>query len=134
MTAQDDDCFTVTITAPASRAIGRMDPKVVDAVLAFIDGPLADSPMRVTKPLTGELVGKRSGYVGIAFRVLVEVDESQRTVWVLRVAHRADVYRPWQLRRPRASPRLLVTRRSTRTHADDNGGEGSAPLRLTPCT
>ncbi len=62
-------------------------------MLEFIDGPLIDNPVRVTKPLTGELEGKRSGYVGIAFRVLVEVDESQRTVWVLRVAHRADVHR-----------------------------------------
>jgi mRNA interferase RelE/StbE len=50
--------------------------------------------MRVTKPLTGELEGRRSGYVGIAFRVLVEVDESHRVVWVIRVAHRADAYRP----------------------------------------
>jgi len=61
--------------------------------LAFIAGPLADNPMRVTKPLTGELAGKRSGYVGIAFRVLVEIDEPRRIVWVLKVAHRADVYR-----------------------------------------
>lgn len=94
MTAQDDDRFTVRITAPASRAIGRMDAKAVDAVLAFIDGQLASNPMRATKPLTGELEAKRSGYVGIAYRVLVEVDENQRIVWVLRVAHRADVYRP----------------------------------------
>jgi mRNA interferase RelE/StbE len=94
VTAEGDDRYTVRITAPASRAIGRLETKLVDAVLAFIDGPLADNPMRVTKPLTGELEGKRSGYVGIAFRVLVEVDENQRTVWVLRVAHRADVYRP----------------------------------------
>jgi len=70
-----------------------MEPKLVDAVLAFIAGPLADNPMRVTKPLTGELAGKRSGYVGIAFRVLVEIDETRRIVWVLKVAHRADVYR-----------------------------------------
>jgi mRNA interferase RelE/StbE len=90
----EGDRFTVRVTGPAGRAIGRMDPKVVDAVLAFIAGPLADNPMRVTKPLTGELAGKRSGYVGIAFRVLVEVDEEQRIVWVLKVAHRADVYRP----------------------------------------
>ncbi len=94
MIAGNPDRFTVRITASAGRAIARMDPKVVDAVLAFIDGPLTDNPMRVTKPLTGELEGKRSGYVGIAYRVLIEVDEDQRTVWVIRVAHRADAYRP----------------------------------------
>ncbi|WNB86500.1 type II toxin-antitoxin system RelE/ParE family toxin [Cellulomonas sp. ATA003] len=82
------------LTAPAVRAIGRLDPKVADAVLAFIDGPLADNPSRVTEPLTGELAGKRSGYVGIAFRVLVAIDDDARIVWVLKVAHRADVYRP----------------------------------------
>lgn len=94
MTTDSPDRFTVRITAPASRAIGRMEPKVVDAVLAFLDGPLADNPLRVTKPLTGELEGRRSGYVGIAYRVLVEVDERERVVWVLKVAHRADAYRP----------------------------------------
>lgn len=49
--------------------------------------------MRVTKPLGAELEGQRSGYVGIAYRVVVRVDAGARVVYVMRIAHRADVYR-----------------------------------------
>lgn len=49
--------------------------------------------MRTTKALGAELDGQRSGYVGIAYRVVVRVDEEARTVYVMRIPHRADVYR-----------------------------------------
>jgi mRNA interferase RelE/StbE len=76
------------------RALTRLEPKLADAVLRFLDGPLAENPLRVTKPLGAELDGQRSGYVGISYRVVVRVDEDDHTVYVLRVAHRADIYRP----------------------------------------
>ncbi|WP_198419095.1 type II toxin-antitoxin system RelE/ParE family toxin [Cryobacterium sp. Hh11] len=84
--------FDVRLTGPAVRALGRLPPKLADAVLRFCDGPLADNPLRVTKPLGAELADMRSGYVGIAYRVLVRIDEETRIVNVLRIAHRADVY------------------------------------------
>lgn len=48
--------------------------------------------MRATKPLGAELEGLRAGYVGIAYRVLVRIDEDARLVQVMRIAHRADIY------------------------------------------
>ena len=84
--------FDVQLTGPAVRALGRLPTKLADAVLRFCDGPLANNPLRVTKPLGAELAGMRSGYVGIAYRVLVRIDENARIVYVLRIAHRADVY------------------------------------------
>ncbi|MGV8885996.1 MAG: type II toxin-antitoxin system RelE family toxin [Microbacteriaceae bacterium] len=75
------------------RALSRLQPKFADAVLRFLDGPLTENPMRVTKPLGAELEGQRSGYVGISYRVVIRVDVETHTVYVLRVAHRADVYR-----------------------------------------
>ena len=84
--------FDVRLTGPAVRALGRLPAKLADAVLRFCDGPLANNPLRVTKPLGAELAGMRSGYVGIAYRVLVRIDEDARIVYVLRIAHRADVY------------------------------------------
>ena len=36
----------------------------------------------------------RTGYVGISYRILVRVDEDARLVQVMRIAHRAGVYRP----------------------------------------
>jgi mRNA-degrading endonuclease RelE of RelBE toxin-antitoxin system len=70
-----------------------LTPKLVDAVLRFLDGPLAENPLRATKPLGAELEGLRAGYVGIAYRVLVRIDEEAGLVRVMRIAHRADVYR-----------------------------------------
>jgi mRNA-degrading endonuclease RelE of RelBE toxin-antitoxin system len=49
--------------------------------------------LRTTKALGAELEGQRCGYIGIAYRVVVRVDEDARTVFVLRIAHRSDVYR-----------------------------------------
>lgn len=75
------------------RALQRLEPKFADAVLRFLSGPLAENPLRVTKPLGAELEGQHTGYVGIAYRLVVRVDVEARTVYVLRIAHRADVYR-----------------------------------------
>ncbi|MFJ8896803.1 type II toxin-antitoxin system RelE/ParE family toxin [Leifsonia sp. NPDC102414] len=87
------EIYRVELSRPAARALGRLSPKLVDAVLRFLDGPLAENPMRVTKPLGAELEGMRSGYVGISYRVLVRIDEDARLVQVMRIAHRADAYR-----------------------------------------
>ena len=84
--------YEVRLTAPAVRVLARLPEKLADAVLRFCDGPLAENPLRVTKPLGVELAGMRSGYVGISYRVLVRIDDDARVVYVLRIAHRADVY------------------------------------------
>jgi len=86
--------YRIELSRPAARALSRLSPKLVDAVLRFLDGPLTENPMRATKPLGAELEGQRAGYVGIAYRVLVRIDEDGKIVRVMRIAHRADVYRP----------------------------------------
>ncbi|MGV8970605.1 MAG: type II toxin-antitoxin system RelE family toxin [Microbacteriaceae bacterium] len=86
--------YRIELSRPAVRALGRLPAKLVDAVLRFLDGPLTENPMRATKPLGAELEGLRAGYVGIAYRALVRIDEDARVVQVMRIAHRADVYRP----------------------------------------
>jgi mRNA-degrading endonuclease RelE of RelBE toxin-antitoxin system len=84
--------FEVRFTSPAVRALHRLPPKLAEAVLRFCAEPLAENPLRVTKPLSAELAGLRSGYVGVAYRVLVAIDEEARVVSVLRIGHRADIY------------------------------------------
>lgn len=86
--------YRIKLSAPAARALGRLPGKLVDAVLRFLGGPLTENPMRATKPLGTELEGLRAGHVGVAYRVLVRIDEDARLVQVMRIAHRADVYRP----------------------------------------
>jgi mRNA-degrading endonuclease RelE of RelBE toxin-antitoxin system len=63
------------------------------AVIEFITGVLPDNPLRLSKPLTGEFGELRSARRG-DYRVLIQVDEGARTVFVLRIAHRAEAYRP----------------------------------------
>jgi mRNA interferase RelE/StbE len=85
--------WSLAIAAPARRAVDRLPAKVAAAILDFIVGPLLDSPRRVGKELRGELRGLWSARVG-AYRVLYEIEENKRTVNVIHIDHRADVYRP----------------------------------------
>lgn len=86
--------YRIEVTATAARGLYRLPPRIADAVIRFLEGPLAQNPHRVTKALGRELDGVRSGYVGVSHRVLVQIDEDQHVVYVRRIGHRADVYRP----------------------------------------
>jgi mRNA interferase RelE/StbE len=85
--------YAVELRPPARRSLDRLPAKALDAVVAFIAGPLTESPLRVGKPLRHEFEGMYSARVG-PYRILYEVDEIIRLVAVIRIAHRADVYRP----------------------------------------
>lgn len=82
---------SVELRAPALRALERLPAKAVDAVLAFIAGPLADNPRRVGKPLRHEFAGLYSARVG-PYRILYQIDDVVSIVAVIRIAHRADAY------------------------------------------
>jgi mRNA-degrading endonuclease RelE of RelBE toxin-antitoxin system len=69
-----------------------LPPRVVAAVVEFAFGDLSREPRRVGKPLRRELVGVFSARRG-PYRVLYRIDEDTSTVSILRVDHRADVYR-----------------------------------------
>ena len=85
--------YDVRVSSSAHRQLGRLPVKVAMAVVEFITVVLPDNPLRLSKPLTGEFVELRSARRG-DYRVLIQVDEAARTVLVLRIAHRAGVYRP----------------------------------------
>jgi mRNA-degrading endonuclease RelE of RelBE toxin-antitoxin system len=61
-------------------------------VYEFLDGPLRQDPWRVSKPLRDELEGFRGARRG-EYRVILFVDEELRVVDVVRIDHRANVYR-----------------------------------------
>ncbi|MGH3770410.1 MAG: type II toxin-antitoxin system RelE family toxin [Pseudonocardiaceae bacterium] len=75
---------------------GRADPgalaKIVGACIEFISGPLSVDPHWIGKPLQRELAGYPSARRG-AYRAVYRIDDSVRTVVVVRVDHRGDVYR-----------------------------------------
>ena len=85
--------WDLVVAGPARRAIDRLPEKVAMAVLDYLVGPLLENPQRVGKPLRGDLAGLHSARVG-AYRIVYEIDETNRTVRVIYIDHRADIYRP----------------------------------------
>jgi mRNA-degrading endonuclease RelE of RelBE toxin-antitoxin system len=77
---------------PARRQIERLPASIAAAVLETLEA-IASNPRRLGKPLRFELEGCRSARRG-PYRIVYRIDEETRTVAVLAVAHRADVYRP----------------------------------------
>lgn len=84
--------YRVEIRSPAQRNLNQLPEKAFDAVISFIAGPLAENPQRVGKPLRHEFEGTYSARVG-PYRILYEIDDVVRVLAVIRLAHRADVYR-----------------------------------------
>jgi mRNA-degrading endonuclease RelE of RelBE toxin-antitoxin system len=88
-----DHPYEIVVVGPAARAIRETLPEAIAfAVIEFITGPLLDNPRRVGAPLRGPLDGIWSARRG-TYRVLYRIDDENREVVVLRVAHRRDVYR-----------------------------------------
>jgi mRNA interferase RelE/StbE len=82
------------IVAPgAVRSLGRLPDKGAAAVVEFMLGPLRDNPKGLGHGLRGDLHGLRAARRG-PYRVVYELDEQEHRIAVLRIDHRADVYRP----------------------------------------
>ncbi|WP_426623268.1 type II toxin-antitoxin system RelE family toxin [Leifsonia sp. McL0607] len=84
--------YEAIFSSPAARDLERIPPRIVSAVIEFVYGDLSRSPRRFGKPLSRELEGLYSARRG-PYRVLCEIDDDQIRVLVVRVDHRADVYR-----------------------------------------
>ncbi|MFZ4388148.1 MAG: type II toxin-antitoxin system RelE family toxin [Chthoniobacterales bacterium] len=65
---------------------------IAAAAWEFIQGPLAENPRRVGKPLKGDLSGFWSARRG-EYRVVYEINDDVVTVIILRIGHRRDIYR-----------------------------------------
>lgn len=85
--------FEVCFTAAARLSLKSIPPRVLSAVVEFTFGDLAREPRRVGKPLRDDLAGLFSARRG-PYRVLYRIDDAARIVFIVRVDHRADVYRP----------------------------------------
>lgn len=86
--------YRVRFQAAARRAVSdRLPEAVAAAAIEFCAGPLADDPHRVGRPLFGPLTGCHGARRG-TYRIVYRIDDDSKTVQVLDIAHRADVYRP----------------------------------------
>lgn len=85
--------YELILSGAARRALERELPAVIAfAVWEFCDGPLREDPGRVGKPLDRELAGYFSARRG-AYRVIHRLVEEAPLVHVVRIEHRAGVYR-----------------------------------------
>jgi mRNA interferase RelE/StbE len=85
--------YELVVARLAARAIAEALPEAVSAaVVDFITGSLIENPRRVGRELRNELAGIYSARRG-TYRILYRIDEGSRTVTVLRIDHRGDVYR-----------------------------------------
>lgn len=83
--------WTVAVAGPAARDLDRLPEKVVPALMDLFSA-LEGNPRRLGKPLSFELEGVMVARRG-PYRVIYEVADNRRTVTVVAVGHRADVYR-----------------------------------------
>lgn len=70
-----------------------MPEKAAAAIVEFVTGVLADNPYRLSKPLTNELLGLRTARRG-DYRVLFTLDVEVHVLYVHRIEHRSDVFKP----------------------------------------
>jgi mRNA-degrading endonuclease RelE of RelBE toxin-antitoxin system len=84
--------YEVIFSPTARREMSSVPARVIPAIIEFVYGDLSAFPRRVGKPLERELAGSFSARRG-NYRILYDIDEEQKRVLILRVAHRSDVYR-----------------------------------------
>ncbi len=86
-------CDKLLLSGGARRALERELPVAIAlAVWEFCDGSLRENPRRVGKPLGRRLAGCFSARRG-AYRVIYRLIEDGSVIHVVRIEHRADVYR-----------------------------------------
>lgn len=93
MSREEDEEYQLVLTPPARRALSEQLPEAVaGAVIDFLTTALVRQPLRVGKPLRGELAGVWSARRG-TYRVLYRVRaEPPREVVVVCIEHRRDFY------------------------------------------
>ena len=84
--------YRLRVAPSAERGLARLPAAGAAAVVEFLVGALVESPRPVGHPLRRELEGLWSARRG-PYRVVYEISEATRTIDVLRIEHRADVYR-----------------------------------------
>jgi len=84
--------YDIEVSSEARRGLHRLPAKAYTAIVEFITGPLATEPARLSKPLRHELADYRNARRG-DYRVLIRIDDRAQVVLVIRIDHRADVYR-----------------------------------------
>lgn len=84
--------WRVEVAPAAAGSLSRLPSKVAAAIAEFVTVTLPASPAAAGRLLGYELAGLRSARRG-DYRVLFALDEAAHLLLVVRIAHRADLYR-----------------------------------------
>lgn len=84
--------WDVQLAPSAIRGLDRLPQRIAAAIVEFVTATLPTNPERMSKPLRGEFEGLRSARRG-DYRAVFSLDETTNILLVVRLAHRADVYR-----------------------------------------
>ena len=86
------DDWLIKLTGPARRALELDLPEPVAwAAYNFITERLPTNPHRLGGELIGPYAGLRAAHLG-TYRVVYRIDDTARTVYVLSIRLRGDVY------------------------------------------
>lgn len=83
--------WRLIVAGPAARHLEQLPARYANAVIEAL-GAIASNPRRLGKPLRFALTGRRSARRG-PYRIISSIEDETRTITVLAIAHRADVYR-----------------------------------------
>lgn len=85
--------FSLRVTPAVRRALAEEFPEsVAFAAFEFINGPMLDNPHRVGGRLLPPLDDRHSARRG-SYRIIYRINDKARTVTVVDVDHRRDVYK-----------------------------------------
>ena len=79
-------------TSPARSDLEHIPPRIVAAIIEFVFGDLARAPRRVGKPLRQQLESSYSARRG-PYRILYKINDPAEQIEIVRIDHRANVYR-----------------------------------------
>ena len=82
----------LVLAATAERSLARLPEGLAAAIVEFMLGALVDAPRRVGHPLQRVLAGLWAARRG-PYRIVYEIGDDPPEVRVVRIDHRADVYR-----------------------------------------
>jgi mRNA interferase RelE/StbE len=85
--------YRVELTPTARRDLHGLPTRVAVAVVGYIEGPLAENPHPVGKVLRDDPTERYTARVGV-HRIIYRIDDKIRVISLVRIGHRADVYRP----------------------------------------
>ena len=87
------DAYAVVFTASPRHGMDRLPAAAAGALFEHLTGPVVGNPYRLGKQLDAPMEQLRSTRRG-EYRALYVVDDEERIVTVVAVAHRRDAYRP----------------------------------------